>query len=74
MKPTLEDRMKTVSKEGEALQAKHKEIAGVRDNCNRQLSQIETRLLQLDGQIQMLKIQIADRDAEKKGTPKEKTK
>lgn len=76
MKPTLEDRKKTIEKEAKALEAKAKEIAEVRDNCNRQLSQIQARVTQLQGQFQIVEDMIKERDevTEKKETPKKNGK
>ena len=72
MKPTLEDRKKTILGEGDAIQTKFENLSKQRDTLNRQLSQLQTRMTQLQGQLQLIDQQIIDRDA--KEATKEKKK
>ena len=54
MKPTLEDREKTINKEVTALRKRLDELVKQRQLIDREISAIQTRGNQLDGQIAML--------------------
>ena len=71
-KPTLEDRKATIEKEGVALQEKHKEIAEKRAILDKQLSQIQTGLVQLQGQYRLVEDMIKTEVEEKKDKNKKK--